>query len=492
MNSLFRFLFIISLGILLFNACTDDDMAAEAEVVTEDVVGSSGERAILTGRVLSTVEVNLTDHGFHVSESEDFANAQNISLGARTLPGRFVGEIEGLDIGTEYFCRAYIELGGNLKTGNPISFDTRSPMAFDFLPKFGTTGTTIIIEGSNFTDDSKVLWDGETIIPDEVAFESFITFKAPAIVDNIFPEMKVVSQGLEVPLSEPFEYIVGEWNEIQQLTSVSPKKLHVYFKVGDELVEGMGHTTGSFSLMDIFKVTNVNTLDTTIINFPGSPTEGAFFADGYFGGGSVNRLKVQDPFTFPTTEFWKYEDQGFVQLADIPFGMYRGAALRVDQSIYVYGGEDSDRIDSRRAFRYDIDSDNWTELQLAPVSPKNAYPAYHLDGYNYFIAADSTIFKHNIATDFWEEAGVFPNEVKPYGITLNVNDTYYIGMQENSRKLWELDTENNRWIPKRSNQEINPYFTISGYAHNDRLYVIRGRQPSGEERLIWELDPNGF
>ncbi|NNE29628.1 MAG: hypothetical protein HKN16_08325 [Saprospiraceae bacterium] len=489
----FHLSFLVCLfSLLLVTSCSEDEGGDTLGVVTEEIVSTSGERVILTGRILSQVEITLEDHGFEISSEESFSNPTILSLGERDRPGRFVAETGNLSIEENYFSRAYLINNGEKMFGEAVPFSTLSPQLVCFSPLIGRENTSMTIQGNNFTEDTKIIWDGTEITPSEINFESFLHFSAPAINQNTLIEIQVVSQGKTLTFSEPFEYIIGKWDLVRPFEDQLGKSEAVYFKVGEEFVYGLGHAIPTFSLMDFFKVLDVNTLDTTNIFFPGTAVEGAFFSGPYFGGGSIQRNRPVDPVLFNTTAFWKYDNQSFELLADVPAALYQAAAIQAADKLYLYGGETTDRKPSTETFIYDIPGNSWTQGTEAPFSPRNSYPSFNYNGSNYFIAKDSTFYRHDLGLDTWEVIGEYPYEVKEYGIVQQIDDIVYIGMMGSSRKLYGLQVDGLKWIPKRTPQEVNPYFTISAYTHNGEIFVFRGLQPEGFDRSLWKLDPKAF
>ncbi len=432
------------------------------------------------------------DHGFQVDTDSSFSSPQVISLGARDIPGRFVGETDNLDIHLDYYCRAYITASGETKIGNVLSFSTLSPRAVDFIPKEGTLNKTIILEGRNLTADTKVLWNNMEIIPDNITAETFLEFKIPAIEDTHIVHLKIVAQGDTSAFNEPFEYIVGTWNNEGQMDDELKNVRHIYFEDGDEFFYGLGITSEFIGLSPKLHVINKNTLIRTTILFNGTPAEGAFFSATYFGGGSVGRVRDSDPTLPNTSEFWKYENQSFTQLPNIPAFLYQAVAIATNGKVYVYGGEDQSRNRNTGVLVFDINSNSWSASMDAPISPLNSYPYFHLDGSNYFITEDGVTHKHDLSNDSWDTVTDYKQVPKENGISIVLNDKAYVGLQGGDRRVYEFSSTEDKWRTKKSLPDNNPFTTIGAWAHNDKIYIARVGDGLGFERVLWSFDPVDF
>ena len=471
-------------------SCNKDDVSTDISVFTEEIVFTSGQSVILTGRVLAQGEIAVEDHGFQIDTNENFSNPIVISLGEKGIPGRFVGEVNALNIRLNYHCRAYIVIAGETKTGNVLNFSTQSPKALDFSPKEGIPNIKIVIEGQNFTSDTKVLWGDKVIVPEEIFAETFVEFSAPAFEGNPVVQLSLVSQGDTLMLNDPFEYIIGLWTDEGPMNDPDQNAHHIYFEDGEDFIYGIGLARGHMtSLVHVLKK---NSLQNMAIVFPGTATEGAFFNETYFGGGSIN--KVTSPL-MPLTnsnEFWKYENQGFVQLKNIPASLYKAVCLVSDDKVFVYGGETSTRLRNTVIYVYDINTDSWSVLSVAPISPLNSFPAFHLDGYNYFVAEDGTTYRHDYANDDWETVAKCPVAPAEYGISLLLNGQAYVGMQGTGKRINVYRPWNDTWRTKVSLPNLAQFLTIGGWTNNDKIYVMRTDLANFENRWLWSLDPDAF
>lgn len=483
-------LFILSLSTLLLSSCEPDPISTEARIFTEQIVSTSGESAIMTGRVLAQGEVLVSDHGFQIDTTEAFLNPLVISLGERTIPGRFVGEVHQLRIRNNYYCRAYMVENGETLTGNVLSFATVSPQVIDFSPKEGLSGTPITIEGVNLTADTKILWNDLTLTPQEVIAEALLPFNAPALADDPTITLRVIAQGDTLTLPDPFEYIIGTWAQIAELDDNQRNQRHIYFEDGDNFVYGlgiaMGHMTNELHAM------NKNTYQRSTYFLPSDPTEGAFFSNGYFGGGSLQKVTSPAMQLSVSKDFWHFSNGSFTPLPDVPAALYKAAAIENNGKLYVYGGERPDRSRNQLIWVYDTASGSWDFLNPSPFSPLNSLPHFRLDNFHYFVTESGQTWRHNPATDTWQRMADYPGQVDEYGVCLILDGKAYVGMQGASRKMYVYRPSSDTWRTKAGFLEMNPFYTIGGWAADNHVYVIRMQSVGETTRLLWQLDPDAF
>lgn len=474
----------------VLSSCEPDELSTEVSVYTEEIVFASGESAIMTGRVLAHGAVQISDHGFQLDSTEAFLTPTTLSLGQRSIPGRFVGEVHNLNIRSNYFCRAYLVENGQTKTGNVLSFATVSPQILDFSPKEGISGTPITIEGVNLTADAHILWNDLVLTPDEVIAEALLPFKVPALTDDPTITIRVVAQGDTLTLPTPFEYIIGTWQQLAQLDDNERNQRHIYFEDGDNFMYGLGTSMGH--LTNALHALNKYTYQRTTYYLPSSPVEGAFFSNGYFGGGSLQKVTSSVQELSASQEFWHFSNGTFTQLADVPVKLYKAAAIENNGKVYVYGGERPDRIRNQLTWVYDLSTNTWDPLNPAPFSALNSLPHWRIADYHYFVTEGGQTWRHHPATDTWQQLADYPGQVQEYGISLVLDQQAYVGMQGTSRKLYVYRPATDSWRTKGGFLEMNTFYTIGGWAADEYVYVIRVQSTGESTRLLWRLEPNAF
>jgi hypothetical protein len=66
--------------ICIFCSC-EEEVDVSPSLVTEDILYVSGERVRLLARIITTENINASDHGFHIADNEAFSNPIIVSLG---------------------------------------------------------------------------------------------------------------------------------------------------------------------------------------------------------------------------------------------------------------------------------------------------------------------------------------------------------------------------------------------------------------------------
>ena len=487
------YVFLIFLLSILLMACETSDIDVEVSVFTEEVVFTSGEKVILTGRILATDDVSVSEHGFQISENEDMSNPELISLGERTIPGRFVGEFDQLSIHLEYYCRAFIVENGTEKYGNVLEFSTLAPRIVDFAPKQGNQNNRIIFEGVNLTADAIVLWNDKVITPNSIEEESFLEITAPAPEDLPYAEIKLVMQGDTIVLEDRFEYIIGTWEDGPVISDGTRVDNHIYFEDEDYFYYGLGVDKAiKNTISNIFRI-NKSTLEVDEVSHAGWAAEGSFYTtNGYFGGGSLNFVLDSDATLLNFTKFFKLEGESSVELESIPAQLYKAVAFAHENFIYVYGGENVGRERNTKMYRYDISNDSWQDMGDTPIGPINEYPHFRIGSKNYFIDEEGKMMSHDVSTNSWEAMADYPDQVGTDGINIIFDNKAYVGLQNISRKLFEYLPEEDRWREKKRNPNLDPSNTLGAWTTDETITVLRTDSQFGITRFFWILNPTAF
>lgn len=477
---------------MFFTACEKESLLSPS-VFTEEVVFSSGEKVILSGRILSNEDVFLEDHGFQISESAEFTTNLIVSLGERLVPGRFISEYMDLEIQTDYFIRSYILLNGETIAGNTLMFSTLKPKVIDFSPKEGVQNNKITIEGVNFTKDAFILWNGEKINVNSVDEESFIEFTVPGISDFPYADIQLVNQSDTIQIEDRFEYIIGEWTDGGILDDPFNNIEHIYFEDEDNFYYGLGLSTEvSGSSQKLFQL-NKETLDRTEMFFTGDVPIGAYYTkDGFFGSGSVQLVRNSDVSLNLLSGFYRYQDGSIIQLANSPVLLYRAAAISTGDAVYLYGGENEDRVPNSKIYKYTTANGEWVEIGMSPKTPFKSFPYFSLGDEHYFVFEDRSMMSYNIISNSWSSKADFPNEVERDGIALELNGRGYVGLQDISRRVFEYLPNDDRWRKLKTVSDISPSITLGSWVKDDKITVMRSNFGNGESRFFWTFDPKVF
>jgi hypothetical protein len=491
MNNL-RIIHVIFLALFFgtFSSC-QEEVDFEPSLFTEEVLYLSGERVRLLGRVITNQNIEASDHGFQVSESEQFSQPIVISLGERTGPGRFIGESNGLEAGTTYYARAFLRTGSEEIFGNTITLQSLVPAVLDMVPNNGKPGIVVTISGRNFTSDTQVFFGPNRGVVQGIDFESNIRVIVPAATVSPVVQVRVVSQGREMILPLPFEYTTGKFNSI----GVFPGGLRLFDNIalqeGRDFYVGLGNLTQGFgqSLNNRLWKYNLGNGSWTEVSFPGGNHFRAFSTGKYFGGGLVS-------FTInpsnATLDFWKLENGSFVQLRDLPRPAYLAAAFETADAVYVLGGGFGVE---KEILKYSKATDAWSRISDAPISINLNVMNFHYQGKQYFIdQASKGLYEFNPADESWNVVSVYPGvltNIKGFGLT--IGNFAYVGLENRSEKVWELDLRTMNWVAKNDFPGLAQGQNVGVFQDLGNIYILRNGeiQVSGSMQF-WVFDPKGF
>ncbi len=480
------------IGVLF--SCEEPPTEDITKVVTEDIVYVSGETIIITGRLISPSLRAAIDHGFELSNDEGFSNPTRISLGEKSVPGRFVAEYKDLSIDSDYFIRSYVDFSDESFLGNILSFSSLNPGLVDFQPRSAFGNQRLKIEGVNLTADTKVFFDGEEVEINSLKFESIIEIDIPSFNNKQFAEIVLVSQGDTLTFPYPFEYVIGKWEPVANFPTADNYYDALFFKYENDLIFGLG--TLNFSIYaqnEIYKM-DLDNFEWTNLNYFGPSMAGAYRAGPHFGGGSLEKDRV-NTIPLPVVDnFFNYNGTDFDQLFPIPHQIYNAAVLTDDNYTYLYGGETIDRIEIQTAKRYDPVTEIWDEPFTFPYPISFDTPSFSHGGYNYFLLKNGDLLRHDPEINFWVELQSFPeaDKIAVDGISVVVGDDVYIGVFESNKKLWEYSIEEDVWKPKVSFPGTFLETNVAYWSHNDKVYLIRTRLEESAGMQVWQFSPNEF
>ncbi|MCL6257792.1 IPT/TIG domain-containing protein [Aquiflexum sp. TKW24L] len=479
-------LLVIFLGI--FSSCQEENQIPTS-LVTEDIIYLSGERARILGRILTTQNVAATDHGFYISESESFFQPKIITLGERTLPGRFIGEINELEIEKQYYVKSFIALPDGILFGNVLIIKTLSPDAFDISPKNGSVGITVTIKGKNFTSDTRVFFGDRPAQVLKIDFESSITAIVPASGSKILEEVSVLVQNKKIILEDKFEYTTGKFTRLPNFPSSLKLFDNIYFQDGAEFFAGLGANNGQSINSQIWKY-SVVTKNWTEVGFSGRPLWKAFSGPNYFGGGAS--IISQSSLVSTTNDFWKYENNNFVKLPNLPFIAVNAVSFELNSKLYVMGGLTGGGTDS---YRYDFATQQWQKIGNAIFSLNRSVLTFQYGNQQFFVnPASKEIYSFDGGSEIWSFFGLYPGDINSgSAFAVTIGNRIITGMANRSLEVWELNMDSGVWISKNSFPG-NPIARNAGvFVHDNLIYILR----SGEVQVqgpmeFWVLDPFGL
>ncbi len=473
-------------------ACEENDKV-ESRVVTEDILFIGSNKIRMSGRVLTIAVGGIQDHGFFVATDEEFTSPIIISLGERSVPGRFIGETEGLVLKSDYFIKSFISSKGNMIYGNTVPFTTLAPIIKDFSPKIGVTGQVLTITGSNFTEATEVFVGGSKAVISNIEFESIIKIRVPNITTSSLVDIMVI-QGSEVlTFSTPFEYIVGNWEIVGTFINERSYFQSFFFQSDSKLVFGLGNSRGPGGTLKNSMVWELdfNSLSWSELPSTGATVASAFAAEGFYGSGSKS--------TFfggfvPSTEFWKFNAStgSFDQLETLPFAFSKSVGSLMGNELYLFGGNPPNLSDNFNYFKFDTNG-QWGLLGEAPIKISQDYPNFQFDNSMFFIEAGGGLYRYAPQGDNWTRVSNYPETVSLGGMGVVLNNKAYIGLFDNQKRIWEYDIALNSWKRKNPYPDNVRPINAAWWSYNNMIYILRSDiSPGGAVMNIWSFDPEGF
>ena len=469
----------------------------EFQVVTEDIIYVSGEVLRSTGRVISIGDGVIDEHGFIISDNPQFLNPVYIQLGNKKLPGRFVGQTKELLFQTEYFCKAFLVVEGDTVLGNLRSFSTLEPSIEDYGPGLGLAGQTMIINGKNLTEDTRVLFNDTEAEIVALNFESEVVVKIPEIENHYKSRISIKTLDRHLHFADSFEYIFGKWEFIRDFPAEEQRSIAVYFKNDDKFIFGLGWD-GGFRDSNVFWSMDLNTFERNEIPYDGPAMRCNFFNNGYFGAG----IQGQGPFAILIDDFWKYDQGEFEKLGSVPFNQQIcKAAFTVEGALYVVGGQpDQSGADFlRQVWKFDELTSSWILHDHAPIEIFGVSSYFVDQDKAYFVASDNQVWSYEPMFKNWEIISTYPGQIKQEAFNVVVNNRAYIGLQgndwtkirNNETNVWEFNLNTYEWkikvdFPGNSAHRVNAFFT-----HDDLIYVMRyDLRGAGRKKMeLWSFDP---
>lgn len=484
-----RKLLSLSLLLMLFLgwACTEDETETTV-LVTEEVLYTSGENVRLLGRLITNQTITVSDHGFYLSEDEGFSSPIIISLGAKDGPGRFIGETNGLINSSTYFAKAYMDLGGEIQFGNIIELNTLSPLIESFSPAFGLVGENMLIQGQNFTEDTRVFFGDSEATITSIDFESRLNIIIPDASDVTVP-IKVVVQDKTLEFPSLFEYQIGTY----ELINKYPESVRLYgndfYPTNSGFNIGLG-TINRNSFYSKIHQYDIGSNSWNEISFQGSPRAYGFSTKNFIGGGVAGLIPNPYDINF---SFYKVNGNSFERLSDLPFKSRESIAFENDGNLYVLGGKE----DNTSAFRkYNPTSKVWSELTDSPkaFSTENAFFVYQ--NKLYIVDSESSLWEYSISAGTWSTVSTYPGALgQGYGMGQVIGNKAYIGLYQRNSEIWELDLNTMSWKSKNNIPGLAQEITVAHFEKDGFLYIMRmpditvaGNFPMN----LYKFDPNGF
>lgn len=476
--------------LLLLLSCNEKEDIPTFALRTETPLYVSGESARLVGRLITNTQLSLDDHGFWVDTQEDFPDPKVVSLGARTGPGRFVGETQNLSPGLTYFVRSFSAIDGDISFGNAIQMSSLNPGIFSFSPEYALAGQEIEILGLNLGADTRVFFGETEAVIREIVFESLLKVIIPPIKDNPSPFIRVISNGVELVFENPFEYMVGTFRQIG-----FPESFRLFnslsFHAGGKIYVGSG-VQSEFVINQKYWEFDPATQAWQTMDFDLKPHIRGFGIAGYFGGGS-EVIPANNQFVF-NRDFWFWDGKTLIKKADLPFNSINSMAFEIRGKIYVLGGIIKEFENA--LFEYSPDTDTWERKNNLPFPIQNNAPNYVYEDKFYFITERRELYELDPATDARNIIGTFPGQItNGFGIASVFGDRAIVGFYRQEVEIWELDLKALTWKRKINFPGLFLGNNLGFYYQDEVFYLLRSTdQPLVQNGSMefWEFDPDGF
>lgn len=489
-RSFVGFFSLLAFLVVFFSSC-EEEVEVNPSLVTEDILFVSGEKIRVSGRVITTRNINASDHGFYISENEAFSQPIVISLGERETPGRFIGETMGLRLGRRYFVKSFVVIGGEQIFGNSIPFDTLTPEIFDFSPNNGPVGTVVTINGKNFTSDTEVFFGTSKAQVLSIDFESRMLVRVPPVVAQPDVNIRVVSQSRELVFDNIYRYTTGKFNQLANFPSSIRIQDGVYLQEGGTFYIGMGSDRSQTINQTMWRY-QVGGANWEQIPVPGQSLWRGFTSKNYFGGG---RTSVTVP-EF-STDFYRLQNGNFIKLPNLPFVTVNSLAFEINNELYVIGSvEPPTFVSASLVYRFNPINQTWTLLGQAPFAITRNLISFTYQNRQFIINPDNReLVAYNTTSNSWETIGVYPGEIgNGTGIGAVIGQKAYVGLGNRSIQIWELDLSNLEWIRKNDFTGSPTFRNEATYVHDGLIYVLRSAelQIQGIPSEFWVFDPLGF
>jgi hypothetical protein len=479
--------FVISF--FIFSSCEKEELG-NFTVFTEEVVKVRGGDALVLGRIISGSFIPLEDHGFQVSASEDFHTPMLISLGPTDRPGRFFGEISGLESGSKYFLRAFAGLNGEVYLGNTLEFETFNAALFDFVPKTQFAGEIVTITGRNFDENVEVFIGDQRSEILSLEFGSRISIRVPP--DRGFAEekLKVFTGGDTLVFDQVFRYVTGIYKKLNEGIPGFRLVDNIYFQQGDRFFAGLGmnvNRTPSNFLWEYLPQEN----GWKEMEFPGEvQRRSANSKTGYFGGGYTGLTNFPNDLN---EAYWQFDGNNFVEIPPSPHAFASSFGFMVNGEFYVAGGTVG--VGSV-VYKYSPLEGIWKLRPNLPFDVNTGQVYFTHEKYLYWIDEEKQLHQYNLFTAAHRIVGEYPSpfieDITDFGGTaIVIGDRAYIGLYNRARDFWQLDLNDFVWsrlnLFPGDREAINAGIFFKG----EKIYFLRSLKFK-DEMEFWELDINGF
>lgn len=482
-----KFLFSLFAFFLLVS-CAKEDPSTTVTVVIEQILYTSSENLRLLGRLITNQQIYFDDHGFYVSEDENFTSPIIISLGSKNGPGRFIGETDQLTNSKTYFAKPFFDFGENIQFGEVIQLKTLSPTIKSFTPKFGTEGDVLTLFGTNLSKDSRVFFGDREAEIISITDESSIAVKIPS-PGNVRVPIRLKIQNLEKEFPVMFEYKTGVYELISKYPDPYRLKGSIFYVKEGSLFFGLGNLS-LFTQYPRIKKFIIESNTWFDVPYNGPNRSYGFFTENYVGGGTLNLDTLS--YNYNNT-FFELSENGYKPLDDLTFVSRESVAFEIEGALYIVGSLDMDFFAVRK---YNPIDKSWSRISQSPVKLTQSNPYFVYQKKLFIVDSNKILWEFDPSLLSWKEVSIYPGDIgKGYGMGQVIGGKAYIGLYNRTIELWELDMSNFSWKPKRNIPGSIAESTVAHFSYGGYLYFIRtpdrlilGNYPMN----LYKFDPYGF
>ena len=371
-----------------------------------------------------------------------------------------------------------------------------TPTIVDFNPKSGTEGTTVTIDGINFSNmnsENQVAFNG-TVAEVDMASNTQLVVTMPH--NSVSGNISVNVNGQTAISSDIFEVLIDSWVPLGDYPG------NGLIRATGFSIENKGYIVFGFSTasqtreLDLWEYDPNTNQWAQKRNFPAAGREysisftigtKAYVGLGYSGG--------QDE-----KDLWEYSqvNDEWVQKADFP-GDPREAATAFTAQGKGYVGLGTDLFFNavyKDFWEYDPVNDKWTQKSSYPGQSNNGVVSFSINGVGYVglggapgTGSHKEFWAFDPTSNQWSQITDFPGEGRSYGIAFSLKGKGYAGLGRTDQEMndfWQYNPTSDQWTPQ---QDFSGTLRndIATFTIEERAFIGTGN-PGGLKEF-WEFMP---
>ena len=486
-----RYINIIILGVLLSLTSCEKDVVVQPKEYPYVITYSpsvNNEIVELSANITDLGNQTILKYGFVWSiEFNPTIQHSSILFDEKASKGVYSYIVKGgLIKGEPYYVRSYILTDQCEVYGNEVSFISEGslpPVINGFEPKFGATGSQVVIEGRNFglSKLANTVKFGENIALVDSVTETKLFVKVPQVTNPGKVVVSVETAGMITQSNDKFD-LYSTWKKLNATHNI--KLASASFTIADNAYVIISNTNQYMIFNSLLNNWQILTLPEKAGAAPK-----AFSTSGKGYALLENGFYEFDPNSNKWTRKKDFPDK--VISNDYTFAM-GFAQLGFIGSCYW----------SQKLWMYDPNSDTWTrkadfpEDFISPRDPVFGNCSFSIDNSGYLVLSQAGngiyLWEYKVDSDVWEVKAPLSSNVYRNYACMVIDESAYIGLGENivwgnhSNKFWKYDLLKNNWI-ECQNSPINME-AYASFGINRKGYVFSGSKV--DSGSIWEFNPS--